>query len=523
MALGLLLILFRNFERWLHQHIFKVGWLLTNDFQTTTVLYYLVFLPGILLHEFSLWLAAGILNVRADRAIQFPQEQEIGELKLNFIRLSPHTGAVRLAIIALVPLSAGMFALWAIAVQVFQWESTIDIAANGTVDAISQAVTALTRTTDFWLWFYLAFAVANTMFPVLPNKLSARRKATLAIMIPAIFLIVWRASDAVRPDIARSIEGLLNSLALVTLQVTIFNIFVVIILGVAEAIIERVSGKSATFADGKMITMSRQEAKHLKASRSRESAPSQRQQSAHKRASQPTSIYDLKLPIPGPPGREPISRSVVAVVNLQDSAAEFAVEALEIPEPPQNIPVLHQAEVERPKITPAELTERDDVEQASRSDAASRKPQTSDKIDEAVADAANAPFSRPFASQSRETEIGYHLDDDSAETEDSLFPRPFAMKTRGDEDSDDGSKAQQERRTDVVAPAKGRSSNANDKSHKAESTAFVSITRPSPKPSDKAADPTDELAQDDDGELSYEPIVDVELYDDDEEHYDDTL
>ena len=170
MALGLLLILIRNIERWLHQHIFKVGWLLTNDYQTTTVLYYLVFLPGILLHELSLWLAAGILNVRADRAIQFPQEQEIGELKLNFIRISPHTGATRISVITLIPLATGLLALWAIAVQVFQWESTLDMAATGTVDAISQAVTALTRTPDFWLWFYLAFVVANTMFPGPSNQ-----------------------------------------------------------------------------------------------------------------------------------------------------------------------------------------------------------------------------------------------------------------------------------------------------------------------------------------------------------------
>ena len=74
-----MLVLFRQIERWLHQHIFKVGWLLTNNFQTTTVLYYILFLPGILLHECSLWLAAGILNVRAERAIEFPAEQEIGE------------------------------------------------------------------------------------------------------------------------------------------------------------------------------------------------------------------------------------------------------------------------------------------------------------------------------------------------------------------------------------------------------------------------------------------------------------
>ena len=125
MGLGLLVLLFRQIERWLHQHIFKVGWLLTNDYQTTTILYYILFLPGILLHELALWLAAGLLNVRAERAIQFPEPQEIGELRLNFIRLATETGLIKRLVIAAAPFAAGLIALWAIGAQVFNWQALI--------------------------------------------------------------------------------------------------------------------------------------------------------------------------------------------------------------------------------------------------------------------------------------------------------------------------------------------------------------------------------------------------------------
>ena len=85
----------RRLERWLHQHMFKVGWLLTKNLQTTTILYYTFFLPGVVLHEFIYWLVAGILNVRAERAIAWPEAQAIAELKLNFIKLARNTSRIK--------------------------------------------------------------------------------------------------------------------------------------------------------------------------------------------------------------------------------------------------------------------------------------------------------------------------------------------------------------------------------------------------------------------------------------------
>src|SRR5215475_7197184 len=65
----------RRLEVWLHQHIFKVGWLVTNKYQTTTILYYAFFLPGILLNQLTIWTIAGFLNVRAAHSIAWPEKQ----------------------------------------------------------------------------------------------------------------------------------------------------------------------------------------------------------------------------------------------------------------------------------------------------------------------------------------------------------------------------------------------------------------------------------------------------------------
>ena len=304
-----------------------MGWLLTGNYQITTVLYYIIFLPGIVLHELILWLVAGALNVRAERSIRFPEQQEIGELRLNFIRLAVGTGAFKVAIITLVPIAAGLAALWAIATHVFDWQATVALLAPGGVDAVAQALSSLFRTADFWLWFYLAFVVANTMFPSLPAKLSARQKSGLVVLAPLLIFLGWRYSGAVNEGIAPAVEGLLGGLAIITVQVTLMNALVVLILGSVEALIERITGKSATFRDGKMLTMSRTEARALSA-KEREARSMKRPEGNSKTVvPDARSIYDFKLPIPGPPGREPISRQVVAVLDLSSEDAEVKVEA----------------------------------------------------------------------------------------------------------------------------------------------------------------------------------------------------
>lgn len=327
-ALGGLFIAFRRAERWLHQHIFKVGWLLTNNFPLTTILYYSLFLPGIVLHEVCVWLLAGLLRVRAERAIQFPAAQEIGELRLNFIRLSPQAGRIRRFIISLAPPTAGIVALWLLAEGVFRWEAALAPLAAGGIDALAMTLQTIVRTADFWLWFYLAFAIANTMFPALPRLGSWRHKAAAAI---ALLLLAYLARTF---DSAFSL-ALLENLAVALLQVLAFNLLVVVVLGTAESLIERATGKSASFVDGVMIAMSREEARAWRAEQRRAASSSQPQtkpKAFH-------SIYDFPLPIPGPPGREPVSRRAVTVV-MPPAPSEPPPDPAQPPQPPPRPPSL---------------------------------------------------------------------------------------------------------------------------------------------------------------------------------------
>ena len=430
-SLGLLLVLFRQIERWLHQHIFKVGWLVTNSFQVTTVLYYIFLLPGILLHEATLWLAASILRVRTERAIGFPAEQEIGELRLNFVSLSPEAGLVRYSLAKLAPVVAGSICLWLIALHVFNWPATAAIAALGSIDDLARAVARVTTTADFWLWFYLAFTIANTMFPASRRKLGGRQKSLLAIAAGALISLLWLIGGAFEANISHGIESLFFGLALVLSQTIAFNIAVVLILGVIEAALERVTGKSATFIDGKMIAMSRSEAQ------SRERPISHRKPPSDAKAKTISSIYEMKLPIPGPPGREPVSRSAVSVVSAREDVSNHEQRindkqqpaslgqppALEITRAPQD----SQA---RAILGSAAPVSKDKSAIPNRA----KQPPGMDATRPDESSGEGAPFSRPFADADKVQGGDDRADGDEANATGGYFPRPFAMKTRADDE-----------------------------------------------------------------------------------------
>ena len=437
-----------------------------------------------LLRGATVWLAAGALNVRATRSFQLPQEQAIGQLELNFIRLPADAHPIKRAIIAAAPLAAGLVAVWGIAVHAFALETVLGLAAPGQLDDAGRALSTLLAQADFWLWFYLAFTVSNTMFPS-----PTRRWRALPILVILLILVIGG-------------QLLWNSLGLILGLITLINLFAVAVLGAIEAVIERISGHSATFEEGRMITLTRQQAVARKEAERRQ-RQADRSVTSDKTEAAVTSIYMLKLPIPGPPGQEPVSRNAVTVVDAPDikpiaAAPNKPPKSSPVSSPPLVIPPRKVEEVDSPPkkkkpdldIAPLSSGERGAMTPFSRPFV--KPPPSADRPDEPDQDsppAAAAPFSRPFAPSDKE--------------ESKSVTRPVPKPSN------------KERPTSkpVTRPVPKPSDKEKAKSKP--------VTRPVPKPSDKArstADVKQEIP--DDQELTYEPIED-DGYDDDEGRYDD--
>ncbi len=305
----------RRLERWLHQHIFKVGWLATHNLRTTTVLYYVFFLPGVFLHELMVWLVAGILNVRADRAIAWPEAQAIAELKLNFIKLGKDTSRIRLAIIGLAPLVGGLVVIWLITTSVLNLDLVIGLLRAGSWDAIGSAVNVLLLTPDVWLWVYLMFTVANTMMPERGSLQGWRPYVIGLSVLLALLYLVGVGQQVFLENLAQPISDSLSRLALIFLVIIVIDLIVTGVLGLLEAVIERLTKNSATFQNGKLVAVTREEMLRQRQARQQARAKTQRPRTKAAAAQAqtargavpaagPPSFYRLSLPIPAAPGKE---------------------------------------------------------------------------------------------------------------------------------------------------------------------------------------------------------------------------
>lgn len=289
-----MLVIMRRLERWLHQHLFKAGWLFTKNFQSTTVIYYLLFLPGVILHEAVTYLIASFLNVRAELVIAWPQAQEVARLRLGFVKLAKVTNPFKNALITLAPLLIGLLTIYTIANGVLRVNLIFGFVQVGQITEFGTALDLLTRAPDFWLWVYLIFTIANTMWPTDFKPIAGSRTLILVVVIVVGVLLAFGFGTALLDAfVSGALLGSINAISGVIGVVLIVDLVVVAALGTFEAIFERITGDSATFQNGKLVAVRRAERLQQQAQQRAKAL-----KLAEKQRTRYQSVYELPLPLP---------------------------------------------------------------------------------------------------------------------------------------------------------------------------------------------------------------------------------
>lgn len=153
-------VLLLALNRWIAQHVQGIGFLLTENGQLATVIYLLLILPGVLLHELSHVMAALLLQVRVHRLSIGIQRHAHDQIVLGSVEIA-QTDPIRASLIGLAPLVSGCAVILLIAGRAL---------GLGRLEAFSlgalwQALPTMYYAPDFWLWIYLVLAVGNAMFP----------------------------------------------------------------------------------------------------------------------------------------------------------------------------------------------------------------------------------------------------------------------------------------------------------------------------------------------------------------------
>lgn len=209
LVLALLPLIF--LERWIHRHLQGIWLLLVRDADLALILYSLLMLPGVLVHEASHWLTATLLGVRAGRFSVAPERLPDGTLRLGYVE-TEHVDPVREALIGAAPLLAGAAVIIFVGYTRLGVEPLAEALGRGDVLGMGQSLGDMTARPNFWLWLYLVFTVSNSMLP----SASDRRAwwpvlATLALL--TVLLFAFGLGPVLLQTLGNPLDGATRALA----------------------------------------------------------------------------------------------------------------------------------------------------------------------------------------------------------------------------------------------------------------------------------------------------------------------
>lgn len=163
----ILLVLMLGALAWLqsrlHTEIQRIFVLLTRSPQAAILLFSLMFLPGVFLHELSHFLTAKLLRVSTGRFSVFPRELGNNRLQMGFVEVAV-SDPVRESLIGAAPLLTGSAFVAFVGMNRLGVVGGIAAAQLGLGQAMAWFF-GLFQQPDVWLWLYLALTVSSTMFP----------------------------------------------------------------------------------------------------------------------------------------------------------------------------------------------------------------------------------------------------------------------------------------------------------------------------------------------------------------------
>ena len=189
-ALGLLFLMLVTLyllQRRLHFEFQAIFLLITRRTDIALVLFSLLFFPGVVLHETSHYVLARLLGVRTGHFSLLPQPLPDGRLRLGYVETAS-TDLLRDALIGIAPLLAG----GAFVVYAGQYRLNLpglwDNMLAGEPGSWMAGLSDLYQLADFWLWFYLVFAVSSTMLPSASDRRAWLPVALFAVLIAGVAL-----------------------------------------------------------------------------------------------------------------------------------------------------------------------------------------------------------------------------------------------------------------------------------------------------------------------------------------------
>ncbi len=232
-------------KRWINQHVQGLGLLLVEDNEGAMFLYFVLLLPGILIHELSHWLAAKLLGVRTGKISLWPSKSRGNQMRMGSVRVA-RTDPFRASLIGVAPLISGSLAILIIGQLILGLGDLREVLPGGEWGQVWESLLAYLKTPDFWLWLYLIFAISNAMLPSETDR-EPWRPVLLFMGLAAILFYLTGWMSQVPEVVATASLTSLSYLAYAfSLTVAVDAVFIAAI-AVLEGLVSRLTGKRVAY------------------------------------------------------------------------------------------------------------------------------------------------------------------------------------------------------------------------------------------------------------------------------------
>lgn len=231
-------------QRLLHREIQAVFLIITRDARITMGIFSIIFLPGVFLHEASHFVMAKILGVPTGRFSIFPRSLPDGRLQLGYVETGK-ADIVRDSLIGAAPLIVGTLLVAVIAIYKLEMRVLWDVFRNGQLNLFWMGVRALPNVVDFYVWFYLVFAVSSTM---MPSESDRHAWLELLISVGVLFAItlLFGAGPWMLNNLAPRLNNFLSTVALIFGLSAFVHVLLILPTALLHKLLARATGLDVT-------------------------------------------------------------------------------------------------------------------------------------------------------------------------------------------------------------------------------------------------------------------------------------
>ncbi len=227
-------------QRVLHREIQAIFLISTRSPGITMGAFSLIFFPGVFLHELSHLLVAKLLGVRTGKFSLIPEPMSDGRLQLGYVEAA-QSDIFRDSLVGAAPLITGTLFVAFAAIDRLHLLVMWDTLRTGQWALFTLGLQTLPSIPDFWMWFYLTFAVSSTMMPSESDRHAWMPFGLVALTLLALALVAGAGPWMVE-NLASPLNDFLRGTALILLVSLLFHVALIVPLMFLHRILSRLTG-----------------------------------------------------------------------------------------------------------------------------------------------------------------------------------------------------------------------------------------------------------------------------------------